>query len=47
MSKIQWEKEDVIKRFQEAMAPQGKPDVLQGLLDRAKIKKPGEVEQPL
>ena len=42
MSKIQWKKEDVIKRFQEAMTSKERPDVLQGLLDRAKIKKPGE-----
>ncbi len=39
---IKWTKEDVIKRFQEAMASREKPDVLQGLLDRAKIKKSGE-----
>ena len=41
MAKIKWTKEDVIKKFQEAVTPGlskpgGRPNVLQGLLDKAK-----------
>lgn len=53
---IKWTKDDVIKKFQEAMTPEqakpGQPDqrqnVLQNLVDKAKLKikgRPGEVEE--
>lgn len=53
---IKWTKDDVIKKFQEAMTPEqaklGQPgqrsNVLQNLIDKAKLKikgKPGEVEE--
>ena len=49
MAKIKWTKEDVIKKFQEAVTPGlsqtkpgQRPGVLQGLLDTAK-KIPGKL----
>jgi len=43
MAQIKWTKDDVIKKFQEAVTPQlsqtkpgQRPGVLQGLLDKAK-----------
>lgn len=55
MAKIKWTKDDVIKKFQEAMTapspgPGGeqRPKLLQTMLDKAKAKfqgKPGEVEE--
>ena len=50
---IKWKKEDVIKKFQEAVTsglskPSGqKPNVLQGVLDKAKEKILGKGEQPV
>jgi len=53
MAKIKWTKDDVIKKFQEAMTSPGpetgqRPKLLQNLLDRAKTKitrKPTEGEE--
>ena len=45
MAKIQWKKDDVIKKFQEAIAgsqPSGRPKVLQDWLARAKAKMTGK-----
>ena len=50
---IKWTKDDVIKKFQEAMTPEQsqtgqRPNALQSLLDKAKMKikgKPREVEE--
>ena len=50
---IKWTKDDVIKKFQEAMTPEQpktgqRPNVLQNLVDKAKLKikgKPEEVEE--
>lgn len=47
MPQIKWSKQDVIKKFQEAVTPSlskvggGRPNVLQGLLDKAKGMIPG------
>lgn len=48
MAKIKWIKEDVIKKFQEAVTSGlsqtklgSRPNVLQGLLDKVKGKIPG------
>jgi hypothetical protein len=49
MAKIKWTKEDVIKKFQEAVTPGlskpggQRPGVLQGLLDKVKTKIPGRL----
>lgn len=51
MPSIKWTKDDVVKKFQEAITgsqPGGKPGVLQTLLDKAKLKikpKPTEGEE--
>ena len=57
MAKIKWTKEDVIKKFQEAVTsglsqtkPGQRPGALQGLLDKVKRKVPdrlGGGEQPV
>jgi len=49
LAQIKWTEEDVIKKVQEAMVPQGqegKPNIIQSLLDKAKskIKLPEGVE---
>ena len=47
MAKIKWTKEDVIKKFQEAVTPSlsksngQRPGGLQGLIDKVKGKIPG------
>ncbi|MBA7610201.1 hypothetical protein ES703_17407 [subsurface metagenome] len=45
MAKIQWKKDDVIKKFQEAIAGSqlgGRPAFFQDLLNRAKAKVTGK-----
>lgn len=48
MAKIRWTKEDVIKKFQEAVTPQlskpgigQRPGMINTLLEKARLRKPG------